>query len=252
MDYIDHILEAGGAARMMAGLKFRVPIPRLFILTDSKDVWEAVKIYRNVLLSQLNAKEVILKKKDELTEFMEKYAQPDLSKLGPVFKGDTPKVTEYIKSMEKHLTKELMEKGSVDIEVDGRKYVLNKDMVVIKERPLEDYVVKEFEYGYVVLYIKISDKEIAEGLARDVVRRIQFMRKEMDLAIDAYIETYVKVPDESSLNLLKSMENYIANETRSKVIKLDVKDISMKDLYVKEWDISGDKYIIGIREYTKD
>ena len=248
MEYIDKVLEAGGAARMEAGVKFRVPLKNLYVLSDSKELGKALDIFSGVVKSQLNVRNIHFSSTSDLSRFMVKIAEPNLSAMGPVFRGDTPKVAQYISERPLEIAKEMVEKGSVKIVIDGSEYSLSRDMVNLVEKPMENYVVKGFEYGYLVLDKTISEEEIAEGLARDIVRRIQFMRKELDLPIDAYIQVIISAPDEKSLSYIESMRDYIMNETRAKefIVGIDVKMPS--DMYVKDWDISGDNYRIAVKQ----
>ncbi|MCD6196410.1 MAG: hypothetical protein J7J82_06465, partial [Staphylothermus sp.] len=95
---------------------------------------------------------------------------------------------------------------------------------------------------------KLSKEEIAEGLARDVVRRIQVMRKELNLPLDAKIETYIYAPREH-IELLKDHTEYIKNETRTTKLVLTTNEEEVKRMqeYTKEWEIQGEKYIIAIK-----
>ncbi len=248
MEYIDKVLEAGGAARMEAGVKFRVPLKNLYVLSDSSELEKALEVFSDVVKSQLNVKNVYFLSPGEINRFMVKIAEPNLSVLGPAFRGDTPKVAEYISNKSVDVAREIVEKGSVKLVIDGKEYTVSEEMVNLVEKPMENYVVKEFEYGYLVLDREISEEEVAEGLARDIVRRIQFMRKELDLPIDAYIRVVISAPDEKSMSYIESMKDYIMNETRARefIVGLDV-DIPV-GMYVKDWDISGDNYRIGIKQ----
>ena len=247
MEYVNVILEVGGAARMEAGIKYRVPVKNLYVLSVSKDLIKALEIFEDVVTSQLNVKKVHVLSVDELYRFMDKLAEPKMSVLGPVFKGDSSKIRDYIMDNKVEIATQLLGKESVDIVLDGKTYIITRDMVDIVDKPKDNYVVREFQYGYLILDKTISEEEVAEGLARDVVRRIQFMRKELDLPIDAYIEVFVSVPDEKTLSYIESMKSYIVNETRAKVFEVGV-DIELEDtFYLRDWDISGDKFRIGIK-----
>lgn len=248
MDYIDKVLEAGGAARMEAGVKIRVPLKNLYILSDSEKLERALDIFGDVVKSQLNVKNIHFSPTSNLSRFMVKIAEPNLSAMGPVFRGDTPKVVQYISERAREVAKEIAEKGYAKIVLDGSEYNLTKDMVNIVEKPIKNYVVKGFEYGYIVLDRTISEEEVAEGLARDIVRRIQFMRKELDLPIDAYIRVIVSAPDERAISYIESMKSYIMNETRAKefIVGIDV-DIP-EDMYTRDWELSGDIYRIAVKQ----
>ena len=82
----------------------------------------------------------------------------------------------------------------------------------------------------------------AEGFAREIVRRIQSMRKELDLDVEQQISTTVSIPKEK-LNSLKDWDKYIKEETRSQVLIYEEKPIGK---LVKTWDIDEIKVTIGV------
>ncbi|MEM2849645.1 MAG: DUF5915 domain-containing protein [Candidatus Bathyarchaeia archaeon] len=98
-----------------------------------------------------------------------------------------------------------------------------------------------------ILYLDVRmDKALqASGLSRDVVRRIQHMRKEMDLPVDAYIEVYVKVSSEETKNLLEESKEYIAGEVRAKKLTFTLSEIPRME-YSKVWNLDGEELLIGI------
>ena len=90
---------------------------------------------------------------------------------------------------------------------------------------------------------RITAEEELEGLARELVRRIQFMRKELALEISDYIEVWVEGDDEIR-KALEEMKEYIANETRAKALNPGAPP---EDVYRREWDIDDKTVVIGIR-----
>ena len=114
---------------------------------------------------------------------------------------------------------------------------------------MEGYSVEDREWGSVAINTKLSREEIAEGLARDIVRRIQVMRKELNLPLDAKIETYIYAPKEH-IDLLKDHIEYIKNETRTIDLVFTPNEEEVRNIqgYTKEWEIQGEKYIIVIRK----
>jgi len=107
-----------------------------------------------------------------------------------------------------------------------------------------------FPDGTVYIDLKLTAEMIAEGLARDIVRRIQQMRKEMDLKVDSFIEANVVVP-QSMEKLLKTKRRYMARETRAKrlIISAEMRDARAGG-FSKKWEINKENYELIIREMS--
>ena len=104
----------------------------------------------------------------------------------------------------------------------------------------DDYTVSDFRKGNVYLYTRIDEELKREAYAREIVRRIQEMRKELDLEVDEFIKTWVGIDPK----LVDGWVDYIKEETRSKeLIFGEVKG------YIREWNIEGSKVKIGIEKH---
>jgi isoleucyl-tRNA synthetase len=116
-------------------------------------------------------------------------------------------------------------------------------MVEWVAEPPEHVSGAEFESGTVYVDTSLTEEIEAEGYARDVVRRIQEMRKRLDLAVDEAIETAVDVDDERVAALVDRHRDLIAEETRTESF-VDVDDDGMA--LVEEWEVEGIAVTIGI------
>ena len=114
------------------------------------------------------------------------------------------------------------------------------------------YAAAKFTDGTLYVDLKLTQDDLAEGLARDVVRRIQQMRKEMDLKVDSYVEVYV-VTTQNGVKLLRSKRNYVAKEIRAKRLTLSTeKPILGNGYYSKMWKIGEDPYEFGLRKISAE
>jgi isoleucyl-tRNA synthetase len=110
----------------------------------------------------------------------------------------------------------------------------------------------DFSEGAVILDLKLTKSELAEGLARDAVRRMQQMRKEMDLKVDSFVHAYVITPSGKEAALLKSRRGYIAGEVRAKQIKITTGEMKIQlPYYTKRWQINGATFEFGLCETSK-
>jgi len=113
----------------------------------------------------------------------------------------------------------------------------------------ERFAKAEFADGSVYLDLRLSKIELAEGLARDAVRRMQQMRKEMDLQVDSYVNGYIIAPTSEKANMLQSRRGYLSHEVRAKHFTVStVKTELSAPYYTKTWQIDGDTYQFGLCE----
>ena len=247
VDYIDEELEqkmeiakeitsAVGAARSKARIKARWPVNEVLVESDNPIVPKAIEELRDLLHRTLNTKNITLGRIER------KYVvKPRFDRIGPKYKGLTKQIVDRLSKMDgKAIYEALMRDGRVELKVEGKEVVLEPEDIEIEIKFAEGFEGSEFKYGFVAISTKLDRKLIAEGLARDVVRRIQQMRKEMDLHIEEYIRVYI-VADKEFIDLIKEHLDYIAGETRAKSITFD----EAKG-YTKKWKIEDYEVTIGI------
>ena len=110
----------------------------------------------------------------------------------------------------------------------------------------------EFADGSVYIDLKLTKDELAEGLARDAVRRMQQMRKEMDLRVDSYVHAYIVAPSEPTASSLRSKAKYLAREVRAKRLAVSTRKSTVKaPFYTKTWQIDGETYEFGLCEVSR-
>ncbi len=248
MKVAKELVERAAAARMKAGVKLRQPLPALYVLTDAVDVARAVSLLEKVLSSQANVKEVKVLPLSEKNKFVKVSAKAVYKALGPVFRDKTAEVAKLIESADaERLRRELEEKGEAVLETtSGEQLKITKDMVEFSEEYAEGFVGEEFSAGLVVIDTRMGPEELAEGFARDVLRRIQFMRKMLDLPVDAYIDVKVYLPEEAR-ELLEKKADYVASEARAKTLTIVEREEDVVGDLVKDWEISGYTIRIGVK-----
>jgi isoleucyl-tRNA synthetase len=116
----------------------------------------------------------------------------------------------------------------------------------------ERFAKTDFSEGTLLVDLKLSKSELAEGLARDAVRRMQQMRKEMDLKVDSFVHAYVVTPTNKEARLLKMKSSYIAGEVRAKQLKITTGEMKVRQpYYTKRWQIGGATFEFGLCETSK-
>jgi len=220
MEYVRRIVEAGSSARQRAKIKLRYPVRRIIVETEDETVKKAVERLNRILRDQLNAKEVVVGKVER-----ELLIKPNFAKVGPEFKGDARLVIDWINEH----GRELYERGEIDVEIEGKTFHLTREHLTIEEKLPDFFVAEDFEGGRVFVDKTLTRELLAEGLAREFVRRIQEMRKRLDLDVNDRIVVTIETTDENR-ELLSENLDYIMKETRAVEVRFE----EAKG-YVVEW-----------------
>lgn len=237
MQIARRLVEACFSARERARIKRRWPLERVVFVPKDKEIIKSVERLIDLIKFQVNTFNFDIK-----SDFgYKKILKPNISTIGKDFKEKTPKI---LKVLEKLSPAELIE-NSYEISVEGEKIKLGESHITIEEALPENIVAEDFEYGRVYIDTTKSSRVLSLGYAREVVRRIQEMRKELDLEIEAFISAKVQVGKDIA-KLLLTQKAYIARETRAKSI--DIAESLEHEGYIKEWKINGRKFIISINE----
>ena len=176
---------------------------------------------------------------------MIKSIKPNYSKLGPKYKDKAKLIINKIESLDKtKMYDELTKNKEIVIELDKQKIKLTKDDFSIIEEEKPNIASEETEDMILFIETTMTPELEAEGFAREIVRRIQSMRKEMDLDVEDKISTQIKVDSEREKSLQKWI-NYIKEETRSKIVTFVNKPTGK---LIKKWNIDEIKTEIGVKK----
>lgn len=243
MIHIRNIVESASNARQKAKIKLRHPIKRIIIKGNDIEIVNAVKSLEKVLLTQVNVKKIEIIEPDNEWEELDLTFQPNYHVLGPIFKQDSNEVGNILKEISPLDLKRKFEDGFVLIFKD-KNFEITKEMVNFSTVLPKNIFSSDFEKGMVYIDVEITEEIKGEGFAREIIRRIQEMRKEFDLDIEDYIEVFIKLNEDLN-TLIKNWENFICSETRTK--KIDFNE-SFQNGKIKEWVIEREKIVIGIRK----
>ena len=235
MAVLRNVEEAAANARQQGGRKLRWPVQRVVVATDDDTVADGIESLSDLLAERVNARSVdVVSEFDELVE----RAVPEMSVIGPEFGVDAQKVMEAVEGR----TRDELEGG---VEVDGENYDLDEEMVRYEAEPPEGVSAAEFDGGTVYVDTTLTDDIEAEGYARDVVRRIQEMRKRLDLDVESEIDTAVDVADDRVAEFVDRHREYVAEETRSREL-VDGEPSEVDYALVEEWEVEGIAVTIGV------
>ena len=233
IDVLRRVEEAAATARQQGGRKLRWPVTRVVVQSETEAVRDAVASLSDLLEERVNARRIeVVETFDELIE----RAEPQMGAIGPAFGADAQTVMEAVDGAPR-------EEIASGVEIDGEMVELDEEMVEYVAEPPENVSAADFDGGTVYVDTTLTEEIEAEGYARDVIRRIQEMRKELDLDVEEPIRVGFDIEDDRIAGLVDRHREFVAEETRTEAW-LDVPDEA--DDLAEEWEVEGVTVTIGV------
>ncbi len=238
MEKVLEIVVLGRACRNTANIKNRQPIQTMYVKID--DTKEALSnFYTKIIEEELNVKSVVFT--DDVRSFTSYSFKPQLRTLGKRFGKQINALKELLTNLDGNKAMdEINEKGNLTVTLDGKEEVLEKEDLLIEAAQKKDYISNSDRGVTVILDTKLTKELIEEGFVRELISKIQTMRKEAGFEVVDRIYVY-QDNNEKLAEILKVHENEI-----KAVVLAEQIFIGQKNGYVKEWDINGENTILGV------
>jgi isoleucyl-tRNA synthetase len=248
MEIVQQVSAASSSARQSKKVKLRQPVAKILIVTDSDRVKRAVKNLRSLFLQQTNSKDIKLVGLAEEEQLRKLIVEPNFKGIGPVFKADANKVAEALRAANgRALFQALQNDKSYTLKAGNRDYTITGQMVTFKEEMPESFAMGSFDEGRVYVDLTIPKELVREGFVREIVRRLQEMRKRLDLPVDSFVEAYVTLPQSQRLEWLEDERDYLMEEVRAETLHLLRPDQEKPKANTEEnWEIEGHTYQMGL------
>ena len=211
MELAQKICSMGLSLRKRCKIRVRQPLAKIMIPCLSEDFSRQIRAVEGLILSELNIKQIDLLSDSSM---FVKQIKPDFKKMGPKYGKDMKAVAARIQAMTQQEIAALESAGILKVDVDGRQFEVATDQVEITTQDVEGSVVASEDGITVALDITIDDKLRSEGIAREVVNRIQNMRKEQGLNVGDRIGILINAADSVKLAIEQNID-YICLETLS-------------------------------------
>jgi len=209
MRLVMRIVSLGRAARSKAGVKVRQPLSTLYVKLRSRAEAESLSRLQALLVDELNVKSISVIESEE--EFLGYEVKPDLSVLGPRYGGQVGAIQEALRRADPASVARAVASGA-PLRIDG--WELTAEDVLVSSVDREGYASAE-EAAYVVVVATALTPELAdEGLAREVVHRLQTMRRNAGFEIADRIVTYYQ-GGEALRRVMQRFADYVRQETLS-------------------------------------
>jgi isoleucyl-tRNA synthetase len=228
--YAISVMELSRRARQESNIKGRQVVSEVLIYSDM-NIEESIL---DIISPELNSQSIkFIKEKEKPVKVTIK---PVFSKVAPILRGNTNKFTEWLAKA--NLYSELKTEGKITYE--GHEFT--PEYLDVHEEPVETYAYAGDEKTGISVYInkEIDENLMLAGYAREIIRRIQIMRKDLDLEYSQNIVTEINAEGD----IRKSVEKFmglIKNETLSTEVRI------ANNPYGKVWDISGENVVIYVK-----
>ncbi|WP_222915679.1 isoleucine--tRNA ligase [Natrinema sp. SYSU A 869] len=231
------IEEAGANARQQAGRKLRWPVSRVVVAADDQRVVDAVSRHTELLEDRLNAREIELVSPDERWGELRYSAEADMSELGPTFGDRAGQVMNALNEARiDEPSLESIEDAVSDVLEDGEE--ITDEMVSFVTQTPDSVAGTAFstdgdDRGVAYVDASLTDDIESEGYAREVIRRVQEMRKDLELDVEERIALEFAIDDDRIADLVADHEDLISEEVRADERR------AVEDGHRKEWEVEG-------------
>ncbi len=236
MDSILNIVTLGRAARNLANIKNRQPLSEMFVQGTA----ELPKLYNDIIEGELNVKVVRYVK--DASGFISYRVKPQLKLLGPRYGKILPKINAYLQQEEiGNLVVAAHAAGKhYEFELEGNIVSLGEEDVLVDTVKREGFASVSDKGVTIVLNTTLTPELIEEGFVREIVSKIQTMRKEAGFEVTDKI----RITLEGSEKIIETVNKY-AKSIMGDTLALSI-EIEKPEGYTKAWDINGEQVELGV------
>ena len=241
MDEVLDIVVLGRAARNTANLKNRQPIGKMYVKAEHK----LGEFYVEIIEDELNVKSVEFV--DDVRNFTSYSFKPQLKTVGPKYGKQLGNIRKALAEIDGNAAMDTLKaEGALKFDFGGEIVVLTEDDLLIDMAQTEGYVSEGDNKVTVALDTNLTPELIEEGFVREVISKIQTMRKEAGFEVTDHINVYQDANDKIA-EILKKHADTIKEEVLANHIVL-----GEMGGFVKEWNINGEKGMLGVKKTDCD
>ncbi len=240
MELARQVASLGLSARNTAGLKVRQPLARVLVYAGSRRNLDPEMV--DIVMDELNVK--AFEFVEEAGKLVTYRILPDNKLLGPRFGAQFPRLRAALAALDPAKVASAVAAGqSLSLEVDGEMVELAPQEILVETKPAEGLAVATDKLATVAVDATLTPELKAEGLAREVVRRVQAMRKDAGFDISDRITTYYHTGEELA-TVFHSWQEYIMAETLTTQL---ISSEPVEEAYLERHTVDGQKLVLGIK-----
>ncbi len=237
MDEVLNVVVLGRAARNAANIKNRQPIGNMYIKVEET----LGELYTQIIKEELNVKNVEFR--EDVENFVSYSFKPQLKTVGPKYGKLLGKIREVLTNLDgAKAMAELKSNGSLDFDFDGEKVSLTNEDLLIDTVKSDNYISEGNNKVTIVLDINLTKELLDEGFLRELISKVQTMRKEAGFEVVDHIELFLK-DNAKLIDIVKVNEAELMSEVLcDKITYGNIKG------YEKEWNLNGENVVVGVKK----
>jgi isoleucyl-tRNA synthetase len=237
MEDLLEVVVMGRACRNASNIKNRQPIGQMYVKAD----FDLSDFYIDIIADELNVKKVTFT--DDVRAFSSYSFKPQLKTVGPKFGKQLGEIRTALSQLDGNSAMdEVNATGQLKLSLPSGEVVLEKDDLLIDIAQTEGYVSQSDNNITVVLDTNLSEELLEEGFVREIISKIQTMRKEADFEVMDKITVYVK-DNEKVIKIIQDNKDVILTE----VMATEIVTGSVGG-YEKSWNINGEDVVMGVKK----
>jgi len=241
MEELLEIVVLGRACRNTANIKNRQPIGTMYVKAEKA----MDKFYTDIIADELNVKEV--KFADDVESFISYSFKPQLRTVGPKYGKLLNGIRTALSEIDGTAAmKELRDNGVLVLDIDGNRVELAEEDLLIETAQSEGYVTETDGETSVVFDTNLTPELIQEGFVREIISKVQTMRKEAGFEVMDKIIVYAKDNDKI-MDIMKANQDEIKREVLAENIIL-----GEAEGYTKEWNINKEAVTLGVSKVQEE
>ena len=239
-DNMEHLLDIvvmGRACRNTANIKNRQPIAKMYVKADYK----LSEFYVTIIEDELNVKSVEFT--DNIENFISYTFKPQLKTVGPKYGKLLGGIRQALSTLDGNKAMaELRSSGELKLDINGNEVVLSESDLLVDTAQMEGFVTESDNKLAVVLDTNLTPELIEEGFVREIISKIQTMRKEAGFEVMDKINVYVK-----DNKVIEDIMKAHAEEIQSEVLAEEILPDTTQG-YEKEWNINSQKVTLAVEK----
>ena len=236
MELVLEIVVLGRAARNAANIKNRQPIGCMYVKAENT----LSDFFKEIVENELNVKQVIFK--DDMEEYLSYSFKPQFKVLGPKVGRQIGEIKAALGKVNGHAAKEELDKtGQLKLMLKSGEVTLQPEDIEVTMAQTEGFMAQRYNGVTVALETTLSEELVEEGFVREIISKLQTMRKENGFEVMDHITVYAEGNDKLAA-LMQKNEAFIKEITLADAI-----EFGRTDGFAKEWNINGETVTLAVK-----
>jgi len=218
MELAQEITTHALSLRKKEDVRVRQPLNKIIVATVDENMRKQIREVEDLIMSEINVKAIDYM--EDTSDIVVKSIKPDFKKLGPRYGKKMKAIKEVVENLDQETINQLEKAGSLTLDLEGESIELGRDDVELITEDIPGWLVATTGQVTMALDVTITEALQNEGLARELVNRIQNLRKSQGLAVTDHINIALNT-DEAVSSAVEQFHKYISRETLARELNVN-------------------------------